>query len=85
MSNIESATIKEIQAARDIVQEIRNYGVNDNIICMIVEKLALELIDIELMKDLRKLASRGSCMSDLKSMAKEELTQLQQEMREQNG
>jgi hypothetical protein len=71
MKDIKAATIKEIRAAKDIVMEIRNFGVNDNIICMIVEQLALDLTDIELMREMRELASRGSSMAKLKEMGKE--------------
>jgi hypothetical protein len=71
MKDIKAATIKEIRAAKDIVMEIRNFGVNDNIICMIVEQLALDLTDIELMREMRELASRGSSMAELKEMGKE--------------
>ena len=71
MKDIKAATIKEIRAAKDIVMEIRNFGVNDNIICMIVEQLALVLTDIELMREMRELASRGSSMAELKEMGKE--------------
>jgi len=71
MKDIKSATIKEIKAAKEIVREIRDFGVNDNIICMIVEQLALDLTDIELMREMRELASRGSSMAELKEMGKE--------------
>lgn len=71
MKDIKAATIKEIRAAKDIVMEIRNFGVNDNIICMIVEQLALDLTDLELMREMRELASRGSSMAELKEMGKE--------------
>jgi hypothetical protein len=38
---------------------------------MIVEQLALDLTDIELMREMRELASRGSSMAELKEMGKE--------------
>lgn len=80
MENISTASIKEIKIARDIVQEIRNYGVNDNIICMIVEQLALDITDLQLMQDMREVANRGSIMSDLKEIGLKELGNIQQEL-----
>jgi len=80
MENINIASIKEINIARDIVQEIRNYGVNDNIICMIVSQLALDVTDLQLMKDLREVANRGSVLSELKEIGLKELDKVQNEL-----
>ena len=80
MENISTASIKEINVARDIVQEIRNYGVNDNIICMIVSQLALDVTDLQLMKDLREVANRGSVLSELKEIGLKELDKVQNEL-----
>lgn len=80
MENISTASIKEINVARDIVQEIRNYGVNDNIICMIVSQLALDVTDLQLMKDLREVANRGSILSELKEIGLKELDKVQNEL-----
>ena len=80
MENISTASIKEINIARDIVQEIRNYGVNDNIICMIVSQLALDVTDLQLMKDLREVANRGSILSELKEIGLKELDKVQNEL-----
>lgn len=85
MENISTASIKEIKIARDIVQEIRNYGVNDNIICMIVSQLALDITDLQLMKDMREVANRGSIMSDLKEIGLKELDNVQQELTTQTN
>jgi hypothetical protein len=80
MEQIRTESIKEINTARNIVDEIRNFGVNDNIICMIVEQLALDLTDIELMRAMRELASRGSIMTELKQAGLDELEKVQQEL-----
>lgn len=80
MDNISTAQIKEISTARDIVQEIRSYGVNDNIICMIVSQLSLDLTDLQLMQDLREVASRGSIMTSLKEAGLKELDTVQKEL-----
>lgn len=85
MENINTTSIKEIRIARDIVQEIRNYGVNDNIICMIVSQLALDITDLQLMKDMREVANRGSIMSDLKEIGLKELDNVQQELTTQTN
>lgn len=85
MENISTSSIKEIKIARDIVQEIRNYGVNDNIICMIVSQLALDITDLQLMKDMREVANRGSIMSDLKEIGLKELDNVQQELTTQTN
>jgi hypothetical protein len=85
VENISTASIKEIKIARDIVQEIRNYGVNDNIICMIVSQLALDITDLQLMKDMREVANRGSIMSDLKEIGLKELDNVQQELTTQTN
>ena len=67
------------------MQEIRNYGVNDNIICMIVSQLALDITDLQLMKDMREVANRGSIMSDLKEIGLKELDNVQQELTTQTN
>jgi len=85
VENISTSSIKEIKIARDIVQEIRNYGVNDNIICMIVSQLALDITDLQLMKDMREVANRGSIMSDLKEIGLKELDNVQQELTTQTN
>jgi len=85
VENINTTSIKEIRIARDIVQEIRNYGVNDNIICMIVSQLALDITDLQLMKDMREVANRGSIMSDLKEIGLKELDNVQQELTTQTN
>jgi hypothetical protein len=82
MENISTSTIKEIKLAKEIVHEIRNFGVNDNIICMIVEQLALDLTDIALMKELRELAGRGSKMKELKDIGLKELEKVGMELTE---
>ena len=80
MEHIRTESIKEINAARNIVEEIRNFGVNYNIICMIVEQLALDLTDIELMRALRELAAQGSIMTKLKQAGLNELEKVQEEL-----
>lgn len=80
MESIKTESIKEINIARNIVEEIRNFGVNDNIICMVVEQLALDLTDIELMREMRQLASRGSIMNELKQAGLNELEKVQEEL-----
>lgn len=84
MEHIRTESIKEINTARNIVEEIRNFGVNDNIICMIVEQLALDLTDIELMRALRELAAQGSIMTKLKQLGLNELEKAQEELTTQN-
>jgi len=84
LDSINTSTIKEIKIARDIVQEVRNYGVNDNIICMIVEQLSLDLTDFQLMKELRDIASKGSSMTNLKEIGMKEMDKVQQELMNQN-
>ena len=79
MERIKTESINEIKIAKNIVNEIRSFGVNDNIICMIVEQLALDLTDIELMRALRELAGQGSVMKDLKELGFKELENVQLE------
>lgn len=85
LESISTKSIKEIKIARDIVREIRDFGVNDNIICMVVEQLALDLTDLELMKEMRGLAARGSMMTELKDIGLKELENVQHELTTKTG
>lgn len=59
--------LKEISIARNIVMEIRDFGVNDSIICMIIEQLALDLCDIQLMNELRSLVRENAANAKILS------------------
>jgi hypothetical protein len=76
MENIKVQTIKEQTISKQIVNEIRSFGVNDNIICMIIEQLSLDLVDINLMKDLRNLLKNRSEFSKLKEICIKELEEV---------
>lgn len=73
IKNTTKTAVAEIKMAQEIVNEIRNFGVNDNIICMIVEQLALDLTDLDLMRDLRETASRGSVMANMTKLKEKKI------------
>ena len=52
---------------------------------MIVSQLALDITDLQLMKDMREVANRGSIMSDLKEIGLKELDNVQQELTTQTN
>jgi hypothetical protein len=74
--SISHESLKELTIARDIVNEIRAFGINDNIICSIIAELALDLSNFELMKTLREIASNNSTKSILKEIGLNELENL---------
>jgi hypothetical protein len=66
-AEVSQKELKEISIARNIVKEIRDFGVNDSIICMIIEQLSLDLCDIQLMNELRSLVRESASNAKLLS------------------
>jgi hypothetical protein len=74
--NIKVSSLKEVQIAKNIVNEIRKFGVNDNIILVIFEQLALDLEDISLMRELREFLKGRTVSSQLREIGETELENL---------
>jgi len=59
-SDINEVNINSVRKAREIVQEIVNFGVNDFEIKQVIKMLSLELEDTEFMKKLNNLYSNDT-------------------------
>ena len=59
-SDINEVNINSVRKAREIVQEIVNFGVNDFEIKQVIKTLSLELEDTEFMKKLNNLYSNDT-------------------------